>query len=497
MKRALLPAVAAILCAACISSCSPATKTVEISRDELLNKIKGGWAAQTIGVSYGQPTEFRYNGMMIPDSVALAWDEHQVEWYFNNDDIYMDLTFVGVMDRIGIDAPADSFAVSFANAGYNLWHANQSARYNILHGIMPPESGHWKNNPHANDIDFQIEADFAGLMSPGMPCSSAEIADKVGHLMNYGDGWYGGVFIAAMYAKAFFCDDVEEVATEALKMIPEESHFHQCMTEVLECHTNDPSDWKAAWEMCQQKWAAETGCPDGMYAEFNIDALVNSAYLLIGLLYGDGDFGRTMEIATRCGQDSDCNPASAAGILGTIKGYDAIPAEYLDNLKLIEDRRLDHTPYSLTDVYSVSFNQALEMIERGGGKIDGDRIWIRAQKPEPVRLEVSFEGLKTDRKTWIGCNIDEFEGFTFNGSGIVLQGGLQGAPADYNAQLKVIIDGKEVKVMDLPASFHSRSNDLFWQYDLKEEEHRLSLEWLNPVEGATIRINDALTYTKK
>ncbi len=51
---------------------------------------------------------------------------------------------------------------------------------------MPPESGHWLNNPHSEDIDFQIEADFAGLMSPGMVNSAVEICDRVGHIMNYG-----------------------------------------------------------------------------------------------------------------------------------------------------------------------------------------------------------------------------------------------------------------------------------------------------------------------
>ncbi|MGB7295503.1 MAG: hypothetical protein WBC70_07925 [Candidatus Aminicenantales bacterium] len=52
-------------------------------------------------------------------------------------------------------------------------------RYNILNGFAPPQSGHWLNNPHADDIDFQIEADFAGLMSPGMPNSAALICDEV------------------------------------------------------------------------------------------------------------------------------------------------------------------------------------------------------------------------------------------------------------------------------------------------------------------------------
>lgn len=77
--------------------------------------------------------------------------------------------------------------------------------------------GHWKNNPHADCIDFQIEADFAGIMSPGMPNTASEICDKVGHIMSYGDGWYGGVYVAAMYSLAFISDDIYLVVSEALK----------------------------------------------------------------------------------------------------------------------------------------------------------------------------------------------------------------------------------------------------------------------------------------
>jgi hypothetical protein len=116
----------------------------------------------------------------------------------------MDLTFVDVFEKEGLDAPVASHAKAYANAAYRLWHANQAGRYNILNGVEPPESGHWLNNPHADDIDFQIEADFAGLMSPGMPNTAATIGDGIGHIMNYGDGWYGGVYVSAMYALLFF-----------------------------------------------------------------------------------------------------------------------------------------------------------------------------------------------------------------------------------------------------------------------------------------------------
>ncbi|MGC9341180.1 MAG: ADP-ribosylglycohydrolase family protein, partial [Bacteroidales bacterium] len=225
---------------------------VSISKDALKDKIKGAWAGQTIGVTYGGPTEFQFNGTMIQDYVPIPWYDGVVKWWYENapglyDDIYMDLTFVDVFDRLGLDAPADSFAMAFATADYVLWHANQAARVNILKGIMPPESGHWKNNPHADCIDYQIEADFAGIMSPGMVNTASEISDRIGHIMNYGDGWYGGVYVGAMYSLAFISDDIEFIVKEALKTIPEQSQFYQCVNEVIENYYKFPDDWKRNW----------------------------------------------------------------------------------------------------------------------------------------------------------------------------------------------------------------------------------------------------------
>lgn len=280
------------LCGSCADNTGkkglPESKTLSLA--QLQDKIKGGWAGQTIGVSFGAPTEFNYNGVIIPDSVSLDMTDDQIMRHFNNDDIYLDLSFVEVLERVGLDASADSFAVAFARAGYELWHANQAARYNILNGIMPPESGHWLNNPHADDIDYQIESDFAGLMNPGMPNSAAEISDKVGHIMNYGDGWYGGVYVGAMYALAFVSDDIHYVVNEALKTVPEQSDFYHCIADVIKWHKQYPDDWKQNWHEIQKKWAEEVGCPDGVFAPFNIDAKINAAYIVLGLLYGDGDY---------------------------------------------------------------------------------------------------------------------------------------------------------------------------------------------------------------
>src|SRR5258708_19467072 len=136
------------------------------------------------------------------------------------DDLYMDLTFVDVFEKEGLDAPVASHAKAYEEAGYMLGHANQAGRYNILHGIKPPQSGHWLNNPHADDIDFQVEADFSGLMSPGMPNTAAQIGDSIGHVMNYGDGCYVGVYVGPLYSLAFLSLNIRFIISIALNALP-------------------------------------------------------------------------------------------------------------------------------------------------------------------------------------------------------------------------------------------------------------------------------------
>ena len=479
-------------------------KTARFTKEELMDKIKGGWAGQVIGCTYGGPTEFRWQEKMIEDSVKIPWNETDfIVNYMKNvpglyDDVYMDLTFVGVFDRLGINAPADSLAHEYAHAEYQLWHANQVGRYNYLNGMRPPYTGHWKNNPHADDIDYQIEADFSGLMAPGMPNTASKISDKVGHIMNYGDGWYGGVFVGAMYSLAFISSDINFIITEALKTIPEKSKFHKCITEVIDFHQKNPHDWKAAWKECQKTCGKnEIGCPEGIFRPFNIDAVINSAYIIIGLLYGEGDFTRTIDIATRCGQDSDCNPASAAGILGTAIGYKNIPTKWLTPLKNAEDIDFAYTDHSLNDTYSMGFKQALEVITQNGGKVYGDIVEIKCQKPEKVRFEQSFSDLIPIKNIMFGYDIVKEAVFAEECAAIVINASvINKTDNDYVAELEVKIDGKAVELVKMPADFNKRKPDLYWNYDLKPGKHTFEIRHINPEPGARVILGNAIIYKK-
>jgi hypothetical protein len=415
----------------------------------------------------------------------------------------------------------DTIAQYWAGTAYHLAHANQASRYNILNGIMPPASGYWKNNPHADDLDFQIEADFIGLMAPGMVNSATEIADRVGHIMNSGDGWYGGVFVSALYSLAFISSDVNYIVEEAVKTIPQGTKFHDCLADVVKWHKQYPDDWKAAWFELEKKWNRDVGCPKGTFLSFNIDAKINSAYVAIGLLYGKGDFTRSVDIAARCGQDADCNPATVGGVLGVMTGYDSIPAFWLKPLQEIESLDFEATTMSLAKAYDLSFKHAMEMISREGGSVEGDKIVIPFAAPVPVAFEQNFEKTYPVFRDRFDRSFTDELIYEFTGNGYIFYGNLVknskidknyidrvskrvgsevfglAEPDDlYVAELEVYIDGNLDETVKMPMKNTSRRLEPDWRYQLAEGNHTVRLKWINPNPEYEIRINDIMIYSE-
>ncbi|MCC8186630.1 MAG: ADP-ribosylglycohydrolase family protein [Bacteroides sp.] len=500
---------------------------LKLSDYDLLDKIKGGWAGQTIGVVFGAPTEFKFSGTYIQDYQPISWDKGYVKYWWDKkpglfDDIYNDITFVEAFQELGLDCSQLELAKRFAYADYHLAHANQAGRYNIRQGILPPESGHWRNNPHADDLDFQIEADFIGLMAPGMLPQAMEIASRVGHIMNSGDGFYGGAFVAALYSTAFCETDPKVIVEKALSVIPAESTFFQCINDVIRFHALHPQNWKDCWYFLQEKWNCDVGCPKGVFLNFNIDAKLNSAFVALALLYGEGDYTRSLDIATRCGQDSDCNPSTVGGVLGVMYGYSQIPGFWLEPLKEIEDLDFEGTTTSLSKAYNMSFGQAKQMIVKAGGKVTDSEVEIPLYTPEVLPLEQNFENtfpLYRERKD---CFLTDTYAFDFNGNGFVIWGnlcctrhisfdyidrvstrhigsevfGLAEPDDPYVAIVEVWIDQKLDHVARLPMRNADRRLEPAWKYLLNEGRHHVALKWLNPEKDYVIRINDIVYYSE-
>jgi len=200
-----------------------------------------------------------------------------------------------------------------------------------------------------------------------------------------------------MYAEAFFENDIENIIKAGLACIPTQSQYYECITDVLRWYKENPSDWMETWWQVQKKYQIDPNyrrysCNNN--GGFNIDAKINGAYIVIGMLYGNGDPDKTIVISTRCGQDSDCNPSSAAGILFTTMGFLNLPDKFTSAIKL--DTEFMHTPYTFPKLIEVCETLAGKVVTRGGGQVEKDTngenvFFIPVEKIKPSKLQKSWK----------------------------------------------------------------------------------------------------------
>ncbi|NLX13585.1 MAG: ADP-ribosylglycohydrolase family protein [Phycisphaerales bacterium] len=392
MKR--LTAILLITASAAISA--QATEFRRLPVTEYRDKMKAGWLGQMVGVAWGGPTEFKWKGEIIPEEQVPKWTPDMVNRGFDEDDLYVEMTFLRSLEVHGLDVSIRQAGIDFANSDYKLWHANQAAREALRKGIAPPDSGHPQFNEHSDDIDYQIESDYSGLISPGLPNRAIALGETFGRIMNYGDGVYGGQFIGGMYTEAFFETDPVKLVEAGLRCIPADSQYAEAVRDVLAWYRANPENWQQTWNQIQEKYHKNpayrrASCDKG---DFNIDAKINGAYVVLGLLYGQGDLDKSIIISMRAGQDSDCNPSNVGGILFTTLGFAAIPDRYKE--KLDESRRWSHSNYNFPKLIDVCEQLARQSVLQAGGKIETDEhgaevFVLPIEKPVPGKLMQSWE----------------------------------------------------------------------------------------------------------
>lgn len=229
-----------------------------------------------------------------------------------------------------------------------------------------------------------------------------------------------------------------------------------------------------------------------------------------------------MEIATRCGQDSDCNPSSACGVLGALLGFERIPAEHRAAVLSVATRKFDFTDYSFEDIVASTERRALLAIERAGGRVTEREVTIPAQTATPPPLETSGYGrpvgiYSSDAASWTWRGswalkagyvwsdkyvAHEANGagseaeFRFNGTGVALMGDL----VHDGGRAEVFIDGQKSDLIAdafLPENA-THDNDLWRVRGLPDGEHVLKLVMLDSADprstGRRLTILRAVVY---
>jgi len=351
---------------------------------EYRDRMEAAWIGQMAGVSVGQPIEVKFNGPIAPREAVLRkkggearlWWPDMINEAFGQDDLYVEMTFLRTLSVFGLDVRAGRCGIDFANSKYRLWYANRVGRENLRKGIAPPDSGHPAFSAECNEIDYQIEADFSGLISPGCPNSVIAFGEKFGRLMNYGDGVWGGDFIGGMYAEAFFTTNREQIVIAGLRCIPKESSYYNVIAHTLEL-------WQkgASWEKAHEDIEVMSHYGWMPMIKDVFDCRPNGVCVVIGILWGGGDPDKTIEIAARCGYDADCNASSAAGVVFATIGKAKLNPKWYSAMD--RSRKFSYTEYSFDTLLAACEALAKQVVAAEGGKLEGDTLVIPVKDPVP------------------------------------------------------------------------------------------------------------------
>jgi ADP-ribosylglycohydrolase len=199
--------------------------------------------------------------------------------------------------------------------------AERVAYRNLANGLKPPVTATY-DNPYQEWIGALIRADIHGWTSPGAPRRAASLARRDAVLSHTGNGVYGAMWAAALIAAAFTAPTVRHALEEALVVIPAGSRLARAVRRVTSLH-----DAGLAWEDTLTTLAEETAGLGWIHT------VPNAAVLTAGLLYGDGDFTRTIALTVRGGLDTDSNGATAGSVAGVLCGASAVPDQWKDPLR--------------------------------------------------------------------------------------------------------------------------------------------------------------------
>lgn len=352
------------------------TSEVDLSEDQLFDKIYGGWLGRAAGCTLGKPSEgftrekiFEYlsstgqyplsdyievkDESLKLDPLRSRATKGNIDGAPRDDDMDYPIINLICLERKGKDfAPMDVGNTWLENLPYYLVYTAERVAYrNLINGLVPPQTAKYMN-PYREWIGAQIRADMFGWTSPGDPYRAAKLAFKDASLSHVKNGIYGEMFVAAMIATAFISDDPVEIVKTGMKYIPTRSRLYGAAKYTMETATSN-NKWEDVWDIVMEKY--------GRYHP--IHTINNAAIVVLSLICGGGDFEKSITIAVQSGFDTDCNGATVGSIVGVMRGVGSLPSKFIEPL---HDRLDSYIPEFAHSKISNLAKRTLYLVKKGG-----------------------------------------------------------------------------------------------------------------------------------
>lgn len=288
----------------------------KIKYNEFLDKIHGCWYGKCLGGAAGAPVEGLKKVIEVDDFTDIFNPD------LPNDDLDLQLLWIDVLKEKGTilnscdlaDAWVEKCWYPFSEYGYFL--------KNYIRGVKPPYSGIINNSFFKEGMGCPIRSEIWGIISAGNPELASQYAYMDASLDHAENSVYAEQFLAAIEAMAFVESDMDKLIECGMKYIPQESKLHKCFDMIIDMN-KDGKNWISARKEVLNRYS---------HPDFT-NVVQNLGFVLIALLWGNCDMRDTINIALKCGYDTDCTCASAASVVGIIKGYNELGAEITELIK--------------------------------------------------------------------------------------------------------------------------------------------------------------------
>ncbi len=368
---------------------------IQLNRAALRDKLYACWLGKNIGGTMGTPFEGarqinHITGYTSPKGEPLP-----------NDDLDLQLAWLTAVERYGIDQVDENIlGETWLTYVTPHWNEYGIGKANMRSGLLPPLSGEY-NNPWKDSNGAWIRTEiWAGLM-PACPNAAVRYA-YYDACVDHGlaEGTMAAIFVEAMESAAYVISDLRRLIQLGLSKIPEQSRTAQSVRAAVEAY-----DSGIAWEDAREK-VREVTRDLGWF-----EAPANVGYTLLGLLYGEGDFKKTLCVAIGCGDDTDCTGATAGSLMGIMYGTKIIPEdwkEYIgDRIITVSLNRGDmfykKAPENCTELTDRVLAAAQEICRKNGVEItDGPDSWTEKDLETFAGREFVEQMLQVSRYSYRG-----------------------------------------------------------------------------------------------
>jgi hypothetical protein len=398
-------------------------ETRQISRQDYADRLRAMWLGETIANWTGLTTEAVKQDAPFYTDEDWGIDQH-ISWKPNSvidfviqdpwladDDTDIEYVYLHLMDQydrplLSAEEIADGWREHINDW---IWVSNEQARSLMEAGVVPPVTGMGSINEYYLQIDAQLTTEIFGAVAPGMPGKALRLADLPIRTTAGSYAAHAAQFHVLLYSLATQIDPIQPrrdqiiwMVEEARRYIPDTSKAADIVDFVLADYLDNPdvNDWERTRDRVYERYQDNAGDYGFIYRGWT-ESSVNFAAGLMALLYGEGDFKRTVQIGTLSGWDSDNGTATMGGLLGLMYGYDALVEQVPDvalsdryNIHRTRETLPDYLPDDprAEDTFTMMAARMLPLVEaailESGGSVDGG-TWTLPPYPDDPPLHLN------------------------------------------------------------------------------------------------------------